>query len=97
MVSVPLLVNVMLAMEMVLIVYGEVPLIAWLFVENVTVGVVKLNNVPLLLIPFRKSKGELVAEEKEHPAPTVTRPEKTLEPVLQLPVLTLRFPKQLEP
>ena len=84
MVSVPLLVNVILAMEIVLMVNGEVPLIAWLFVENVTVGVVRLKVVPLWLIPFLKSKGELVAEEKEHPAPTVTRPEKTFEPVLLL-------------
>jgi hypothetical protein len=86
MVSVPLLVNVMLAMEMVLMVYAEVPPIAWLLVEKVTVGPVRLKVVPLWLIPFLNSKGELFADENEQPAPTVTSPTKMLEPVLLLSI-----------
>ncbi len=49
-----------------------------------TVGTVRLNKAPLLLIPFRKSKGELLADEKEQPTPTVTCPVNMLEPPFAL-------------
>lgn len=43
--------------------------------------------VPLWVIPPRNSKGELFAEEKEQPAPTVTNPVKRLFPELLLSVM----------
>ena len=49
-----------------------------------TVGTVRLNKVPLLLIPFRKSKGELLPDEKEQPAPTLTCPVNMLDPPFAL-------------
>ena len=60
------------------------PFKAWLLVEKVTVGAVRLNVVPLWVMPFRKSKGELLADEKEQPAPTVTCPVNMLDPPFAL-------------
>jgi len=48
---------------------------------------VRLKVVPLWVIPPRNSKGELFAEEKEQPAPTVTNPVKRLFPELLLSVI----------
>jgi len=48
---------------------------------------VKLKVVPLWLIPFRNSKGEVLPEENEQPASTVTASINKFDPVLLLSVI----------
>lgn len=82
----PVLVSVMaLVMDTMFRLMADAPPRFWALVVKVCAPVpVKLKVVPLWVIPPRNSNGELLAEENEQPAPTVTNPVKRLVPELLL-------------